>query len=196
MRDAPGGLLPNFVRGAAVMRLPVRGVAVLIGIKIFLRLRRDDLLHAANRTVRALIAWSNNHFRAKGSQYALAFVRSAVGQAQRYGIAKSRANHGVSDAGVAAGRVNDGFAGPQRPAGQASLNHAERRAVLHRTTRIEPLRFGTKLNVRKLPTDALQTQQRRVSNALQHGLTNGCLAKRRCAGLCCGHSSGHVSSQD
>src|SRR5258708_18008878 len=56
MRDAPAGLLPNFICRAAIVRLPVRWIAVLIRVKIFLRLSRYDLLHAANPPFGAFIA--------------------------------------------------------------------------------------------------------------------------------------------
>src|SRR5436853_5278427 len=39
---------------------------------------------------------------------------SDLGQAKLHGIAHGRANHSVSDAGVAAGGVNDGFAATSR----------------------------------------------------------------------------------
>src|SRR5260370_42349926 len=110
MRDAPGGLLPNFIRRATIMRLPVRWIAVLIRVKIFLRLSRYDLLHAANCAVGAFIARSHNRFRAKGSKYALAFMGSAARQTPRDWISQSRANHRVGNAGIPAGAIDDGFA--------------------------------------------------------------------------------------
>ncbi len=113
------------------MRLPVRGVTVLVRVKIFLRISRDDFVHFANRTVRAFIAGSDHQLRTEGREDALPFGGSAVRQAKLHGKTQRRADHRVRNAGVAAGRVNDGLAGPKRPACQTSLNHAQRRSVLH-----------------------------------------------------------------
>src|SRR5260221_8354172 len=49
MRDPPVGLLPDFVCGSAIVRLPVRRIAVLVRIEIFLRLRSGQLADAAKR---------------------------------------------------------------------------------------------------------------------------------------------------
>src|SRR5260370_729 len=54
--DTASGLLPDFAGRGAVVRLPVGRIAVLIGIKIFLRLGRHDLVNPANSPRRALLA--------------------------------------------------------------------------------------------------------------------------------------------
>ncbi len=112
MRDAAGGLLPNLVGRGAIVRLPVRGIAVLVRVKIFLRIFRHDFLHFANRAVGAFIAGSDHQLRAERGEDALPLVRSAVRQAKLHGITQRRADHRISYAGIAAGRVNDGLAGP------------------------------------------------------------------------------------
>src|SRR5690242_21435475 len=55
MGDAARGLVPDFVRGSAVVRLPIRGIAVLIGVKVFVRLGCDNFMDFANGSVRALV---------------------------------------------------------------------------------------------------------------------------------------------
>src|SRR5260370_8059292 len=62
MRDAAGGLLPNFVGGGAIVSLPVRGIAVLVRIKIFLGICGDDFVHFANCTIGAFIPRSDHQF--------------------------------------------------------------------------------------------------------------------------------------
>src|SRR5260370_8568488 len=52
MRDAAPCLLPDFAGRSAVLRLPVGRIAVLIGIKIFLRLRRPHSLHPPNNPLK------------------------------------------------------------------------------------------------------------------------------------------------
>src|SRR6266404_960082 len=86
MRDAAGGLLPNLVGGSAIVGLPVRGIAVLVRIKVFLRIFRNDFVHFANRTVGALIAGSDHQLSAESGEDALALVRSAIRQAKLHGI--------------------------------------------------------------------------------------------------------------
>ena len=113
----PAGLLPNLVGGGVVVRLPVRGIAVLVGIEIFLGIGGDNLVNTADRAVGAFVAGSDHELRAKRGEDAFAFVRGAVGKAEFYGIAERRADHGVGDAGVAAGGVDDRFAWAERAGG-------------------------------------------------------------------------------
>jgi len=110
MRYAAAGLFPDFVRGGAVVRLPVSGIAVLIGIEIFLRIGGDDFVNFADRAVGGFVARRHDEFCAECGEDAFAFVRCAVRQAEFHGVAESGADQGVGDAGVAAGGVDDGLA--------------------------------------------------------------------------------------
>src|SRR5260370_34210520 len=116
MRDAPGSLLPDLVGRGEIVRLPIRGIAVLIRVKISLRSSRDAFLRFATRAVSAFIAGSDHKLRAERRENAFPLVRSAVPQAKLHRKTERRADHCVGNAGVAAGSVNDGFAGSQRPA--------------------------------------------------------------------------------
>src|SRR5215472_518384 len=111
MGDAARSLRPNLVGRGAVMRLPVGRIAVLVGIKVLLRRGGHDLVNLANRAVGPFIAWSDDQLGPVGPKDALALERSAVRKAELHGITHRRANHGVGDPGVAAGRVNDDLAG-------------------------------------------------------------------------------------
>ena len=81
VRDASFGLIPDFVGGAVIVGLPVRGIAVLVGIEIFLRIGGDDFVDFANGAVGGFVAGSHDEFGAERGEDALAFVRGAVGQA-------------------------------------------------------------------------------------------------------------------
>src|SRR6266446_1430179 len=105
MRDATGGLLPNLVGGSAIVGLPVRGIAVLVRVKIFFGIRGNDFVHFPNRAVGTLIAGSDHEIRAESGEDALALVRSAVRQAKLDGKLHRGTDHCVSDAGVTAGGV-------------------------------------------------------------------------------------------
>ena len=123
--------MPNLVGRGAIVRLAICRIAVLVRVKIFLGISRDDFVYFANRAVGAFIAGSDHELRPEGRKDTLAFRGSAVGQAKLYRKTQGRADHRISNPGVAAGRINDGLAGSQRPAGETSLNHAQRRPVLH-----------------------------------------------------------------
>src|SRR5205807_1902555 len=170
MRNAARSLRPDFVRRSAVMRLPIRRIAVLVGVKIFVGLCGNNLVYLANRAVRALIARRDDQFRAIRLEDALALLRSAVRQAKLHGIPHRRANHGVGDTRVTAGGIKDGLAGSERAAGQPGFNHAQRGAVLYRPAGIEPFRLGITLDVGELLAHSLQPQQGRIPNAVEQSL--------------------------
>src|SRR6266436_4387608 len=109
MRDAAGGLLPNLIGGGAIVGLPVRGIAVLVRVKIFFGICGDDFVDLANRAVGAFVAGSDYQLSAESGEDALALVRSAVRQAKLHGKLQRSTDHGVSDAGIAAGGVDDGL---------------------------------------------------------------------------------------
>src|SRR5437016_8017232 len=58
------GLLPDFHRGGVIMGAPIRGVVVLIGIKIFFGTRIDQSSHFALCAVGAFAWISENQLRA------------------------------------------------------------------------------------------------------------------------------------
>src|SRR5258707_7459637 len=78
MRDAASGLLPDFAGRGAVVRLPVGRVAVLIGIKIFLRLGRHDLVKPADSARRGVIAPPDEQLLRQSNEDALV-VRPSTG---------------------------------------------------------------------------------------------------------------------
>src|SRR5437588_4074694 len=170
MRNAARSLRPDFVRRSAVMRLPIRRIAVLVGVKIFVGLCRNNLVYLANRAVRALIARRDDQFRAIRLEDALALLRSAVRQAKLHGIPHRRANHGVGDTRVTAGGIKDGLAGSERAAVQPGLNHAQRGAGLYSPSGIEPFRVGIPIAGGELLARSLQPQQGRIPNAVEQSL--------------------------
>src|SRR5271165_3599326 len=142
MRQAGAGLLPDFLGGSAVVRLPIRRIAVLIRVEILFRVGRDDLVNAPNCAVRPFIARGDNELCTQSTEDAFALVRSAVRQTKLHAVAERRADNGVSDPRVAAGGVDDDFVRAQGTASQTCLNHAQRRPVLDRASWIAPLRLG------------------------------------------------------
>src|SRR5580692_1077076 len=197
MRDAGAGLLPDLLSGRAVMRLPIRRIAVLIRVEILFRFGCDYLMNAPNCAVGALIAGSNNKLGTKSSEDAFALVRSAVWQAKLYAVAKRRSDHGVGNPRVAAGGVDDDLARAQSTAGQTRLNHAQRRPVLDRASGIAPLGLGVEFHVWKFAANSREPQERRVADQLKHSLPNSyvrllVLVRRGVCGGSGGVSGGHA----
>src|SRR6185369_10497215 len=170
--DAATSLFPNFVCRAAIVRLPVRRIAVLIGIKISFGIVGDHFLDAMNGAIGAFVARSNHQFGAKRAENFLALMGRAVRQAQGDAVGERGADHGVGDAGIAAGGVDDALTRSQRSASKAGLDHAESWAVFDRTARVEPFRLGGKLDIGEVAADALQPKQGRVANAVEDGAAN------------------------
>ena len=111
----PSVWLDNFGAGAVEMRAPVGGVAVLVGIKVFLGACGEDLLAETNRSVGAFAGIGKHHFRAVGFQNLFAFMRGIGGQAQFRAVALDGADHRIGDAGVAAGGVEQNVIFGQAP---------------------------------------------------------------------------------
>src|SRR5439155_12184897 len=65
MRDATGRLLPNLVGGCSVVRLPIRGIAVLVRVEIFFRIFLNNLVRPANCAVGAFITGCDHQLRAE-----------------------------------------------------------------------------------------------------------------------------------
>ena len=154
VRNFASRLFPGLIRGRAVMRLPICGIAVLVRIKIGVRVRRYEFAHTANCAIGALIARRHYQFRAVRNKNAFALMRCAVRQVQLYGISKCGTDHRVGDTGVAARRVDDRLSGHELSGLESRSNHTERWAVLNRAARIEPFRLSEELNVGKFAADS------------------------------------------
>src|ERR1700751_676207 len=132
MRDATFRLLPDFISGAMVMSLPVR-------------------------TVRAL-AWIGIEDACPVSlQDALAFRRNVLRHAQCNGDALSGADHGIGDAGVAAGRVEQHLARLQLAGAQRFRDDARRGAILHRSPWVVPFGFAENFDIWQFACYTIQT---------------------------------------
>src|SRR5450432_3438724 len=111
MRDAPLSLLPNLRCSGFVMRQGIRGVAVLIRVKIGLGFGLVKLADAANRAIGSFVSRRVDDFGSVRLQNLLTLRRSAGRKKQFYGIAQRGTYHGIGDAGVSAGGIENCFAG-------------------------------------------------------------------------------------
>ena len=107
MSDSALGLLPDFIAGAVVVGEPVVVVAVLVGVEEFFRVLGGKPAREADGAIGAVGSVSPLTVRAVGGEDALALDRNIGGHAQHDGEAHGRAQHGIGDAGVAAGGVEE-----------------------------------------------------------------------------------------
>ena len=103
MSDTTFGLLPYLVGCAMVMSLPIGIARILVGVEVFLRLARIHLASDVDSAIRALVGGRINNVRAVGEENTLAFDGNIFRHAERDLEALGRADHRVSDAGVATG---------------------------------------------------------------------------------------------
>src|SRR4029079_8443242 len=116
----------------------------------------------ADGPVRTICRIGVDNFRAIREQNSLALDRNILRHAQRDRKSLRRADHGISNASVSAGGIEENFA-VGKFSSTASLSHdVPRGAVFDRSARVAPFGFTENLDVRELAPDALQTQQWRV----------------------------------
>jgi len=178
MSDPSGSLFPNFIRRSLVMGAPIGSVAVLIHIKIFFGLGRNNFPHAQDRAVGAFIPRRDDQFRAKSLENFLALFACACRQAKFHSIPKRRGNHGVCDPGVSAGRVQNGLARLQLPRALRFANHLQRRTILYRAAGIEPFRLAIKFHIGIIRADSFEAQERRIPDTIENVLTDDSGSRR------------------
>ena len=77
-------------------------------------------------------------------------------------------DHGVGNAGVAAGGVDERTAGLEFSGALTVANHIERRAVFDGATGVETLALGVDFDVGEVAADVRQANQRRVADLIEH----------------------------
>ena len=166
------------------MRQPVGVVRVLVGVVEARRVVAGQLAGPADRPVGALVGVGPVHDGAVGAQDSLAFRGDAGGHGQMHRESQRRSQHGEGDAGISAGRVEQGLAGSEQAARAGIADHRRRGAILHAAAGIGPLRLGQQGNAFEPADGLVQTDQRRVPDAFGQGGTE--------AGLCGGRRHGKM----
>ena len=123
-----------------------------------------DLTDHVDRAVRTLPGVAVHDLGAVSLHQRLALGADVAGHHQLDPVSLGPAEQGVSDTGVARGRVDDRLVVGQRSAALAVLDHRERGAVLDRPARIEPLGLGVDLHAGELALEHADAQQRRVAH--------------------------------
>ena len=122
------------------------GAGVHVGVGFVLELAGEEpavhggeLVGLGHHAHAALRGGGQHDLGAEEAHEAAALDAEGLGHGDDEGIALGRADHGKSDAGVAAGCLDDGLAGLQCAAAFGVLDDAEGEAVLDRAERIEGL---------------------------------------------------------
>src|SRR5450759_2116996 len=107
MRQAAFRLGDDLERGSVVVSFPVGWIIVLVRIKILLGILRINLAAQADGAVGALGGIGEYHLSTIRTQHMLAFVRGVARETELDPITFVSPDHGVGDAGVAAGGVQN-----------------------------------------------------------------------------------------
>src|SRR5271156_5608680 len=195
MGDGAVGLAPDFGGGGGVVGRGVRGITVLVRVKILFAIGFVDFADAADGAVGAFVSRRIDDFDAVGREDVFAFGRGAGGKAEFDAVTECGADHGVGDAGVATGCVEDYFAGAQVAGAFAGTDHGIAGAVFHGAAGIEPFCLGVKFDVGEAGDDAFQAQERSVADAVEEMLADfgvggaGCVAGSDCRFVGCVHGA-------
>ena len=104
--------------------------------------------------------------------------------AQRHRKSLSRAQHGIGNASVAAGGVEQDFAGSELAIAAAFGDDVGGGAVFHGATGVVPFGLAQKCHAGKMRGKAIKAQQRSVADAVQqtlaraHHLASGRMMRR------------------
>ena len=189
MSDAALSLTNDLRSGGLKVRLPVGGVVVLVGVEIGLRMRGVKLSNLAESPVGALARIGQHQLGAQRPEDELALLAGVGGQAELYLVASGGADHGVADARVPAGRVEDGLPRGESAGALAFQNDVPRRAVLDGSPGIREFELQPDLDAGQI-RGAVQPDQRRVADLVQKiarvrrldGGTKGVRRRRRLPG--------------
>ncbi len=132
--------VPDLGAGGLVVDLRVRRVLELVGEDRAGTLR-GDLLGPGDAALHALRRGREDQLRAEHAQQRAPLLRHRLGHRQHELVASRRRDHRQRDAGVAAGRLDDGAAGLQAAVGLGRVDDGRTDAVLHRVRRVVELQL-------------------------------------------------------
>ena len=168
MGDAPLRLVPDLRAGGAVVRLRVHRVVVLIrleGVRNLPRQPLGDLVIRLRRFGRHR-GRADHDLRAVRAQQISLLLAHLVRHGADQPVALDRRGHGETDAGVAAGRLDERPTRLEQSAALGVLEHRHADAILHRIPRVR----GLDLRQQQRPylaSDAREVKHRRVADQLQ-----------------------------
>ena len=125
------------------------------------------------------------HLGAQHAHQLAPFDREAVGHRHHQRIALLSADHGETDAGIAAGRLDHRLAGLERAGALGSLNDVEGEPILYRGCRIEEFRLG--VDGPAFYSNVIDPDHRGVANGIENTVEKATTAPRRPDGCCSRH---------
>src|ERR1700682_3427827 len=182
MRDASFGLLPDFVRGGFVMRAPVGVVRILIGIEVKIGIALGILARDLDGAVGALGGIGVNDICAVCLQNPFSLGRNILRHAERDRKSESSAEHGVGDAGVAAGGIQQNLSGSEFARGASFGHNAGGGTIFDGSPGVVPFGLAQKVDVGKLcigrlpigkiADERVERQQGRVADAREQSFSS------------------------
>src|SRR6202158_743319 len=130
----------------------------------------------ANGAVRTIGRIGIKNVGAVALQDLLALPRSIFRHAESDGESLGRAQHGIGDASIAAGGVEQDLAGTQPTSASSFGDDVGRGAILNRSAGVIPLSLTQKCYTGQVAGDRIQTQQRSVPNPLDQAVAQ-CFAQ-------------------
>ena len=119
----------------------------------------------ADGAVGAVTGVGINHVRAIRAQNLLALGGNILRHAQHDGKSLGRAQHGVGDAGVAAGGIEQGLTRAELAAESSFSNDVGSGAVFHRATGVVPFGLAQKCHGGQMRSEPIKAQQRSIADA-------------------------------
>ena len=151
--------------GAVIVRPPVLVVGILVAVPVALGLFGGQPLRFAQRVVVAFDGVGEDQFRTVRPDPLQALAAGIAGHDQRDGNVERGAQHGVGDARVARGGVQQPPVAVQAPVAQCRRQHAGDRAVLDGTAGIGALQLGEQPHAVGYFFKEVQFDQRGVADA-------------------------------
>ena len=154
------------------MGAPVVVVGVLVGVEVVSGVG-GELAGDADGAVGAVGRVGKDDIGAVGGEDAFALDGNISGHAEQYTEAQRCAEHGVGDAGVAAGGVEEDFPGASWPVRCGFADDAGGGAVFDAAAGVVPLGFTEQMNAGKVAREIVERYERRVADAAEHGAGGG-----------------------
>src|SRR5208283_383727 len=133
VRHTAFGLPPDLLRGAVIMRSPVRVIRVLVRVEVFLWLRSGEFPRFPDGSVGPFRRVSEYDFCTVGTNGSLTLRGYVSRHAQGHRESLRRSQHGIGNSGIAAGGVQQSFTWAKLSSARGLGHNIRGWAVFHRT---------------------------------------------------------------
>ena len=173
MREESAGLVDDFRAGVFEVGFPIGRIVVLVGIEVAIRVGIVDFAAEADGAVGAFGGVAVDGLGAVRFEDFLALLGGVGGEDELHLVSAVGADHGVGDAGIAAGGVED-RAGVVELAGAFAVeDHVGGGAVLDGAAGVEVFGLGEDLDTGEFGGNLVETQEWGVADGREQGLGLG-----------------------